>query len=66
MVEFGLSLDCTQPNKRGKGVKPEVWALHETCHVRWAHMSPGIQLDSDAKHKEVAQCMKDYSAKERR
>lgn len=56
-VIVGFSQDCTN-------VKPEVLALHESCHVRWAH--PYLAMDSEVKHVEVASCMVDYSKKERR
>jgi hypothetical protein len=60
MVHFGLSLDCTNQ------LKPELLALHEACHVRYAHVSPGIMLTADQKHEEVRSCMAMYSSKERR
>lgn len=43
---------------------PEFWALHESCHLRMAHLS--LQRTDKQKHSEVKTCMGWYSAKERR
>lgn len=48
-----------------KRVKPEQWAMHEACHVRYGHTRRYDQTPKQ-KEKEVEQCMKLYSKKERR
>lgn len=46
-------------------LKPELYASHESCHRRLAHLD--IQgLTSEQKHREVQACMEAYAAKERR
>jgi len=50
---------------KGKGCadsRPEFWALHESCHIRYAHhLRQGFD-----EQKETDECMKLYSKKERR
>jgi hypothetical protein len=47
-----------------KRVKPEQWAMHEACHVRYAHTRPST-LTPKQKEEEVEKCMKVYSKNER-
>jgi len=50
-----------------RDLKPEVYALHESCHRRMAHLDPPMSGYSDErKHREVAACTGWYSDKERR
>ena len=44
--------------------KPEFWALHEACHIRFAHHR--LDLGRDAEERETRKCMVAYSQKERR
>jgi hypothetical protein len=45
-------------------VKPEFWALHEACHLRYQHHRGYGMLQT--RESETEECMKLYSAKERR
>lgn len=45
-------------------VRPEVWALHEACHVRYQHHQ--MRVTGEAEEREAAACMKLYSEKARR
>lgn len=48
-----------------RALKPELYASHEQCHRRMAHLDMP-QLTDEVKHREVAECMEAYAAKERR
>jgi hypothetical protein len=51
-----------KPN--GRCERPEIMALHEACHERYAHLDvPGTDAEH---HAEVKACMKAYSEESRR
>jgi hypothetical protein len=50
--------------KRCASVRPEVWALHEACHVRFQHHRRAVT--GKAEEREAERCMKLYSEKARR
>lgn len=54
---------------KGKGcssVKPEIWALHEACHLRFQHHRGVHAGSTKLQEEETRECMKLYSNKERR
>ena len=62
-VVFGISY----PDPECLATPARMLALHEVCHVRYAHLDPtlGQQLTTKQKHQEVAQCIKDYKEREK-
>lgn len=51
-----------------RSYKPEWLALHEVCHLRWAHTSPPFEstLTNNQKEAEVEICMRAYEKLERK
>lgn len=69
-VEFDGSFDLVRVTWWGKGkgcdrARPEYWALHEACHVRYAHHL-GQGGDNKSQEHEAFECMKLYSDPSRR
>lgn len=53
--------------RRCRHYKPELYALHEQSHRRLAHLEPAMaHLTREQKEREVEDCMRWYSAEERR
>jgi len=63
IISFYVKPNGKQPNGCS-GAKPEFWALHEACHLRYQHHR--MNLDPKKKEEEAKDCMLLYSAKERR